>query len=212
MLKGVRILLVDDHAVMRSSLGMLLESYGAQIAGEAANGEEAIAQALAIKPDVILMDITLPGMDGIETTRRICTSWPEARILALTMHAEEIYLAPFLEAGGAGYIRKSAADRDLLDAIQKVLRGQTFLDTGGVEALLQRRKKTEEDLNLPALSEREREVLAWTVRGYTSREIGERLNISPRTVDTYRARIMQKLGLEHRHQLVEYAVKNRLLD
>lgn len=213
MLENIRILLVDDHAVMRSSLGMLLESYGARIVGEAANGEEAIAQALALKPDVILMDITLPGMDGIEATRRIVAVWPEARILALTMHAEEVYLSPFLEAGGAGYIRKSAADRDVLDAIQKVLQGQTVLDTQSVQELLKRGKKPTESTDLGVtLSEREREVLVRVARGYTSFEIGEQLNISPRTVDTYRSRIMQKLGLEHRHQLVEYAVKNHLLE
>lgn len=213
MLENVRILLVDDHAVMRSSLGMLLESYGARIVGESATGDEAIAQALALKPDVILMDITLPGMDGIEATRRISTAWPEARILALTMHAEEIYLSPFLEAGGAGYIRKSAADRDVLDAIQKVIQGQTVLDTQSVQELLKRGKKPKESRDLGVtLSEREREVLVHVARGYTSFEIGEQLNISPRTVDTYRSRIMQKLGLEHRHQLVDYAVKNHLLE
>ncbi len=213
MLENVRILLVDDHAVMRSSLGMLLESYGARIVGEAATGDEAITQALKLKPDVILMDITLPGTDGIEATRRIVTAWPEARILALTMHAEEVYLSPFLEAGGAGYIRKSAADRDVLDAIQKVLQGQTVLGTQSVQELLKRGKKPAESRDLDAaLSEREREVLVRVAHGYTSFEIGEQLNISPRTVDTYRSRIMQKLGLEHRHQLVEYAVKNHLLE
>lgn len=213
MLENIRILLVDDHAIMRSSLGMLLESYGAQIAGEAATGEEAITKALALRPDVILMDITLPGMDGVEATRRITTKWSDAHVLALTMHAEEVYLSPFLEAGGAGYIRKSAADRDVLDAIQKVVQGQTILDTQSVQDLLKHgRKSAEAQDALASLSKRERDVLVRVARGFTSSEIGEQLNISPRTVDTYRARIMQKLGLEHRHQLVEYAVKNRLLD
>lgn len=212
MLENVRIFLVDDHAVLRSSLGLLLETYGAQIVGEAADGETAIVQTLELKPDIILMDITLPGMSGIEATRRICAAWSEARVLALTMHAEEIYLAPFLEAGGVGYIRKSAADSDVLDVIQKVLQGKTILDAKSVQALVESAKKQDEPSGWQSLSDREREALILTARGYTSREIGEQLNISPRTVDTYRARIMQKLGLEHRHQLVEYAMKNHLLD
>lgn len=211
MLENIRIFLVDDHAVMRSSLGLLLETYGAQIVGEATDGETAIARTLELKPDIILMDITLPGMDGIEATRRICAAWNEARILALTMHAEELYLAPFLEAGGVGYIRKSAADSDVLDAIQTALQGKTILDAKSVQALAESAKKQGEPSGWQSLSERERQALILTARGYTSREIGERLNISPRTVETYRARIMQKLGLEHRHQLVEYVMKHHLL-
>jgi two-component system response regulator NreC len=211
MLENVRIFLVDDHAVMRSSLGLLLETYGVQIVGEATDGETAIARTLELKPDIILMDITLPGMDGIEATRRICAAWNEARILALTMHAEELYLAPFLEAGGVGYIRKSAADSDVFDAIQTALQGKTILDAKSVQALAESAKKQGEPSGWQLLSERERQVLILTARGYTSREIGERLNISPRTVETYRARIMQKLGLEHRHQLVDYVIKHHLL-
>lgn len=212
MLDNVRILLVDDHAVMRSSLGLLLENYGAQIIGEAADGETAITLALELKPDIILMDITLPGINGIEATRRICAATPSARVLALTMHAEDIYLPPFLEAGGVGYIRKSAVYSDLLDSIQKTLQGKTVLDTQGVQALLESAKKQEDIIQEHLLSDRERDVLIWTARGYTSREIGEQLSISPRTVDTYRSRIMHKLALEHRYQLMEYAMKKRLLE
>ena len=212
MLDNVRILLVDDHSVMRSSLGLLLENYGAQIIGEAADGETAIKLALELKPDIILMDITLPGINGIEATRRICAANPSARVLALTMHAEDIFLPPFLEAGGVGYIRKSAVYSDLLDSIQKTLQGKTILDTKGVQAMMDNAKKQEDANHENLLSVRERDVLILTARGYTSREIGDQLSISPRTVDTYRSRIMHKLVLKHRHQLMEYAIKKRLLE
>jgi two-component system response regulator NreC len=128
------------------------------------------------------------------------------------MHAEDIYLTPFLEAGGVGYIRKSAVYSDLLDSIQKTLQGKTILDTKGVQAMMDNAKKQEDANHKNLLSVRERDVLIWIARGYTSREIGEQLSISPRTVDTYRSRIMHKLALKHRHQLMEYAIKKRLLE
>lgn len=214
MLEGVRILLVEDHAVVRSSLAMLFESHGAQIAGEAEDGLAAIDLALTLHPDIIIMDITLPMMDGIEATRRITSAWPEARILALTMHSEDSYLVPFLEAGGAGYVRKSAADRDVLDAIQTILAGGTFVGQGGIATLVRQHKPAskEQPPGPEILSERERLVLEKTVRGFTSREIGDQLNISSHTVDTYRTRIMEKLGLNNRHELVDYALRNHMLN
>lgn len=209
-MNGVTILLVEDHAVVRSSLRLLLEAQGAEVVGETGSGETAVQLALGLHPDVILMDITLTGLNGIEATRQIQAAWPEARILALTMHSEEIYLVQFLEAGGRGYVRKASADRDVIQAIETVLAGGTFLGEDGLKTLLQQQSDTA--LAGPeVLSERERAVLTLTARGYTSREIGEQLNISPHTVDTYRARLMEKLGLEHRHELVEYALKFHLL-
>ncbi len=214
MIEGVRILLVEDHNVMRSSLGMLLKSHGAHIIGEADNGRDAVAKALEHHPDVILMDITLPDIDGIEATRLICDAWPEARILALTMHSEDVYLVPFLEVGGAGYVRKSAADRDVFNAIRTVIKGETFIGAGGLEALLRQHRPAAAGAQSPSpevLSDRERLVLEKTVRGYTSREIGEQLNISPHTVDTYRTRMMVKLGIASRHELVEYALQYHII-
>jgi two-component system response regulator NreC len=214
MIEGVRILLVEDHTVVRSSLGMLLKSHGAQIIGEAEDGKGAVAKALELRPDVILMDITLPDIDGIEATRQICAAWADAKILALTMHSEDVYLVPFLEAGGTGYVRKSAADRDVLTAIKTILAGETFIGAGGLEALLRQHKPPSSRALPPGpevLSERERFVLEQTVRGYTSREIGEQLTISPHTVDTYRTRVMVKLGLASRHELVEYALRHHII-
>jgi DNA-binding NarL/FixJ family response regulator len=213
MLEGVRILLVEDHAVVRSSLAMLFKSHGGLVVGEVEDGQSAVTKALELRPDIILMDITLPGIDGIEATRRICSAWPEARVLALTMHSEDIYLVPFLEAGGAGYVRKSAADRDVLDAIKAIQAGETFVGAKGVAALVRQHKPVGAALppGPEVLSDREHLVLEKIVRGYTSREIGEQLNISPHTVDTYRTRIMEKLGLSNRHELVEYALRNHLI-
>ncbi len=211
MLEGVRILLVEDHRVVRSSLSLLLQHYGAIVVGEVESGKEAVTQALELRPDIILMDITLPDIDGIEATRQICSAWPAARVLALTMHSEDIYLVPFLEAGGTGYVRKSAADRDVLDAIQTVTSGGTFVGSSGVETLVRKHKTSGSAPGPDVLSDRERLVLEKTVRGYTSREIGEQLNISSHTVDSYRTRIMEKLGLTTRHDLVEYALRNNMI-
>jgi DNA-binding NarL/FixJ family response regulator len=213
ILHNVRILLVDDHNIVRSSLGLLLTSHGAQIVGEAANARQAVQQSLDLKPDVILMDITLPDMDGVIATQQICQQWPQARVLALTMHSEDSYLVPFLEAGGAGFVQKSAADREVIKAIQTILQGDTYVSSSGVNTLLREHAATKknEEPSPDTLSERERLVLEQTVRGFTSREIGEQLTISSHTVDTYRARIMEKLGLQHRHELVEYALRHHLL-
>jgi two-component system response regulator NreC len=130
------------------------------------------------------------------------------------MHSEEAYLLSFLEAGGAGYVRKASVDREVIEAIRRVLAGETYVQEDGVQTLLKKHRGdpgVQEHPGPQVLSERERTVLEQTARGFTSREIGEQLGISPHTVDSYRTRIMEKLGLEHRHQLVEYALKHRLL-
>jgi DNA-binding NarL/FixJ family response regulator len=215
MLTGIHILLAEDHAVVRSSLGMLLKSHGAEIIGEAEDGSGAVTKALELHPDIILMDITLPDIDGIEATRRICASWPEAKILALTMHSEDVYLVQFLEAGGSGYVRKSAADRDVINAIKTILSGETFIGANGLEALVRQHKPAIGGVLPPGpdiLSPRERLVLEKTALGYSSREIGEQLNISFHTVETYRIRVMDKLGLVSRHELVEYALRHHIIN
>jgi DNA-binding NarL/FixJ family response regulator len=161
------------------------------------------------------LDITLPDMDGIEVTRRICSAWPDAKVLALTMHSEDVYLLPFLEAGGVGYVRKSAADRDVLNAITTLLSGETFISASGLEVLLRQHRPTTDDAPTPGpdiLSEREYLVLEKTARGYSSREIGAQLNISPHTVDTYRTRVMVKLGLTNKPELVEYALHHHIIN
>ncbi len=214
MITGIRILLVDDHNVVRSSIGMMLEANGALIVGEASDGQDAIAQALQHRPDVVIMDITLPDINGIEATRQICESWQEAKILALTMHNEEDYLVPFLDAGGLGYVQKSAADREVIQAIETILQGDHYIASQGIRSLVNRQRLNQSpgEIGLALLTDRERSVLEFTVRGYTSREIGEQLNLSPHTIDTYRARLMEKLGMMHRHELVDFAIKHHILD
>jgi two-component system response regulator NreC len=210
----IRILLVDDHLVLRAGLKALLEAEkDFRVVGEASTGEEAIEQAKALRPDVIVMDLSMPGMGGLEATR-VITGADLAHVLVLTMHAEEEYLLAVLEAGGSGYVKKTSADEDLTDAIRTVARDEVFLYPTAAKLLLQGfRVKGDGDAPDPLvkLTERERAVLAMTAEGFSSSEIGEKLFISPKTVDTYRSRIMQKLNLHHRSELVRFALDTGLL-
>ncbi|HLL81232.1 MAG TPA: response regulator transcription factor [Longimicrobium sp.] len=211
----VRILLVDDHAVLRAGLRALLEAEpGFQVVGEAGTGEEGVRLAGQTRPDVVVMDLSMPGMGGLEAVRQIAALNQGARVLVLTMHGEEEHLLPVLEAGGSGYVTKKSADEELIEAIHTVARGDVFLYPSGAKLLLRGLKAKadpgEED-PLDRLTEREREVLSYTVEGFSSSEIGKKLFISPKTVDTYRARIMEKLNLRHRSELVRFALRKGLL-
>ena len=210
----IRVFLVDDHTLLRNALTMLLEGQkNIEVVGEAANASEAVEGVCKEKPDVVLMDISLPDFDGIEATVNIVKALPSTRIIAVTMHVEEIYLLKFLNAGGRGYIHKSAADRDLLKAIHVVMNGEIFLSSDGVQVMANQYIQTDNPQETPPeiLSERELQVLKLIARGFTSREIGEKLFLSPRTIETYRERITVKLKLEHRSELVDYAIKHKLL-
>ncbi len=217
----IRILLADDHAMLRAGLRALLEAEdGLEVVGEAGTGEEAVELAQEIAPDVVVMDLSMPGIGGLEATRRIAGGGPAAeneeattRVLVLTMHAEEEHLLPVLEAGGSGYVNKRRADEELIEAIRAVARGDVFLYPEAAKLLLQgfRGKPTDEEDPLTKLSDRELEVLGFTAEGFSAAEIGRKLSISPKTVDTYRSRIMEKLGLNHRSELVRFALKQGLL-
>jgi two-component system response regulator NreC len=212
--RPIRVLLADDHGILRAGLRALLGNEpDIEVVGEAADGEEAVAQTVALDPDVVVLDIAMPRLDGLEATRRIRDRGLRARILILTVHAEERYLLPVLRAGGAGYVLKSGADTDLLDAIRTVARGDAFLYPGATRLLLSEYlgKEGEPRDRSKALSERERQVLALTAEGYSAQEIGERLILSPKTVETYRERAMQKLGLRRRADIVHYALRSGLL-
>ena len=210
----IRILLVDDHIVLRAGLRALLETeHDMRVVGEASTGEEGVERARMLKPDVVVMDLSMPGAGGLEATRTI-TSELKSRVLVLTMHAEEEYLLAVLEAGGSGYVKKTSADQDLVSAIRTVARDEVFLYPNAARLLLQGfRVRGEEHADSPVdkLTERERDVLTMTAEGYSSSEIGEKLFISPKTVDTYRSRIMQKLELHHRSELVRFALNTGLL-
>lgn len=212
----IRVLLVDDHAVLRAGLRVLLEAEGGiVIVGEAASGEEGIRRAEELRPDVVVMDLSMPRMDGLEATRRITAAGLPVRVLVLTVDAEADSLVPVLEAGAAGYVAKDAPDGELVKAIRVVSRGDPFLPPGSVrlltESLRAGRPPALQSDPLSLLSTRERDVLALTAKGFSSAEIGERLGLSHKTVDTYRQRLMGKLGLHRRNEVVHFALDHGLL-
>lgn len=214
--KSIRVLLVDDHMVVRIGLRALLEvEDDIEVIGEAGNGLEALQQVQALQPDVVVMDISMPEMDGLEATRRIRAESPHVHVLILTVHAQERYLFPVLKAGAAGYVLKSTVDEELLDAIRTVAKGDVFLYPTATRMLLEDymgQVQSGPSMDLyDTLSEREREVLKLLALGHTSREIANELSLSPKTVETYRSRIMEKLNFNTRPELVKYALARGLL-
>ena len=212
----IRIVLADDHAVVRAGLKAVLgTAKDIDVIGEASNGKEAVGLAERFKPDVIVMDLSMGEMDGTTATKEIVAKGLPSRVLVLTMHAEEDYLVPLLEAGAAGYLMKSAADRELVDAVRTVARGEVYVRASAARVLAKGIKKREEHSDDRArferLTDREQEVLRLTAHGYSAPEIGEKLFISPKTVDTYKQRINEKLGLSHRADYVKLALKLGLL-
>ena len=212
----IDVLLADDHTVLRAGIRALLEgdpAAGIRVVGEAGTGDEAVDLTQRLRPDVVVMDLSMPGSGGLEATRRIAALGLDTKVLVLTMHAEEEYLIPVLEAGASGYLNKTTADSELIGAIGTVARGEVHLPPQATRLLLKEyREQADADTEaLHKLSPREQEVLALTAEGYSSKEIGEKLFISPKTVDTYRSRIMEKLGLSHRSELVRFALKVGLL-
>jgi two-component system response regulator NreC len=215
----IRILLVDDHPIFRAGLRALLESQpDVRVVGEAGNGAEAIARANELRPDIILLDISMPDVDGLEALRRMQADHVPGRVLVLTMHAENEYLFQVLESGGYGYVLKQGVDTDLFTAIRTVAAGDIFLYPSATALLLSRYREqkramedTADDNHPDGLSDREREVLSLTAQGYSGQEIGDRLALSAKTVETYRTRVMRKLNLRHRSDLVRYALRVGLL-
>lgn len=212
----LRILLVDDHPIFRAGLRTLLNTQAdMEVVGEAGTGVEALERVRELKPDVVVMDITMPDMDGLEALRQMHAEHLPSRVLVLTMHAEQEYLFQVLENGGYGYVLKQGVDSDLFEAIRTVGAGNVFLYPSATTLLLSRYleggRPVQEREVYDGLSDREREVLTLTAEGFSSSEIGDRLALSPKTVETYRTRIMQKLGLQHRSQLVQYALRKGLL-
>lgn len=210
----IRVLLADDHAVLRAGLKALLNAEpDMDVIGEAGDGVEAVSKTAALLPDVVVMDIAMPRLNGLEATKQIRERQLPSRVLVLTMHAEEQYLVSVLRAGAAGYVLKRSADTELLEAIRSVYRGDTFLDPSAVRVLVDvyRDNGVESEVPISELTQREREVLKLTAEGYTNQEIADKLIISPKTVDTYRSRVMDKLKLQHRSELVRYALRHGLL-
>jgi two-component system, NarL family, response regulator NreC len=210
----IRVLLADDHAMLRAGLRALLNAEpDITVVAEAANGEEAVRLAEQHTPNVVVMDISMPVLDGLAATAEVTDRLPDTRVLVLTMHAEEQYLLKVLEAGGSGYVLKRSADTELMQAIRAVARGEAYLYPSATRLLLEAYKQGGQVQagGEGQLSERESEVLRLTAEGYSNTEIGGQLYLSPKTVDTYRQRIMEKLGLHHRAELVRYALATGLL-
>lgn len=211
----ISVLLADDHGIVRAGLRALLEAQpDMHVLAEAENGPDAIDGARRYVPTVVVADLSMPG-GGLEAIRGITALHLPTRVLVLTVHAEERYLLPVLEAGGSGYVRKSSAHTDLLNAIRTVARGEVFLDPAAQKTLLRGylgRVKTGDELDLgEVLSEREREVVKLTAEGHTAQQAADILSLSPKTIETYRHRAMQKLGLMNRAELVRYALRAGLL-
>ena len=211
----IRLLLADDHGIVRAGLRALLDAQSDMVVvAEVDNGADAIESTRELEPNVVIADLSMPG-GGLEAIRGITSLGLKSRVLVLTVHAEERYLLPVLEAGGSGYVRKSSAHTDLLNAIRTVARGEVFLDPGATKTLLRGylgRVRSGDELDLgEVLSEREREVVKLTAEGYTAQQAADMLSLSPKTVETYRHRAMQKLGLANRAELVQYALRAGLL-
>lgn len=213
--KPLRLLLVDDHPIVRTGLRMLFQSEpDMQVVGEAGGGAEAIVAVQKLHPDVVIMDVAMPGMTGIEATRQIKANSPETAVLALTMHEDEQYFFAMLNAGASGYIPKRAAPDDLVAAIRVVAEGNVFLYSSLARFLM---KDIVEQKLAPAaeggdgLTTREIEVLTLIAEGRTSREIAEELVISVKTVERHRENIMNKLDIHSRVELVKYAIKRGLI-
>lgn len=212
----IRVILADDHAVVRAGLKAVLgASSDILVIGEAGDGLEAVELAEQLDPDVVIMDLSMDRMDGAAATREIVARKLRARVLVLTMHAEDDYLVPVLEAGASGYLMKNAADRELVDAVRVVARGDMFIRPSAAKILAQGITKKNpldaERARFERLTDREQNVLRLTAQGYSAPEIGERLFISPKTVDTYKQRIGDKLGLSHRAEYIAFALKLGLL-
>lgn len=213
----ISLILADDHAVVRSGLRMLLEAQpDMQIVAEVESGTEAVEKVESLRPNVILMDIQMPGVSGIEATREIRQIAPDTAVLALTMHEDDQYFFEMLNAGASGYVPKRAAPDELLTAIRTVARGEVFLYPSLATRLVQDYLKRDEDDEqrqvYDELTPREREVLILIAEGLSNAEIGEQLVISVKTVDRHRENIMRKLNMHSRIDLVKYAIKRGLID
>jgi two-component system response regulator NreC len=213
----IRILLVDDHTILRAGLKMMLNAQpDMDVIGEAHDGRQAIQESQRLRPDIVLMDITMPDVNGIEATRQIKKALPDVKILILTMHENDEYVFQALRAGASGYILKEAADTELISALHVVQNGNFYLSPSAQSVMvgdyLQRVNAGEEKDSYNILTEREREILKLVAEGFTNNQIGELLVISPKTVDTHRTHIMDKLNLHSRAELVKFAMRRGLLE
>ena len=227
-MEPIKLMLVDDHDVVRTGLRSFLQSQGGfQVIAEARTGEEAVQRAMQYQPDIILMDITMPGMDGLEATRQLKKLAPNCLILALTVHEDKQYFMEMLVAGASGYITKQAAADELVAAIQAIADGHVYLQPAlarwllddyqrlskkvGVSTIPKLEERPEDVVGLETLSERERQVLELVGQGHNNQQIGKNLGLSPKTIARHRERIMKKLNLHSRTELVKFAIRTGLI-
>mgnify|MGYP000244701264 CR=1 FL=1 len=209
----IRILLADDHAVMRDGLRALLEAApGLRVVGDAADGRAAVQQAIHLRPDVALLDIAMPGLNGIDAARQIREACPDTQVIILSMHSATEYIFRALQAGARGYLLKDSAGAAVVEAVRTVHGGRRYLSPALSEAVLDDyvRQHAAQD-PLAALSPREREILQLIVEGHSNAEVGRRLSLSVKTVETYRSRLMEKLGIDNLPGLVKFALQHGLI-
>jgi DNA-binding NarL/FixJ family response regulator len=214
-MSDIRVLIVDDHAILRDGIRSLLERQGGiTVVGEASNGREALDRVGELQPDIVLMDVAMPIMDGLEATRRVKEVYPDVRVLILTQHDSQEYVAPLLQSGASGYVLKRSGGREVVTAIRQVYEEGAFLEPGVARHILRDYTRSSEDKETasPSLTERERQVLELVVEGKSNKEIARRLVISPKTVSVHRSNIMSKLGVHNSVELVRYVMKHKLLD
>jgi two-component system response regulator NreC len=210
----ISVLIADDHTIVRSGVRLLLEAESdIRVVGEALNGREALELAESLQPDVVLMDISMPEMDGLEATKQLKTRFPHINVLVLTMHRSDDYFFEMLKVGASGYILKGAKTSELINAVRIVQRGEVFLYPSMTQKLVQGYLQLAnwEDEGEPSLSPREKEIFRLLAEGYSNKEIAEKLVISPSTVYSHRANLMDKLGLGNRRELIQYARKRGLI-
>lgn len=213
---NIKVLLVDDHQIIRDGIRSLLSyAEGIEVVGECSDGLEAISCAVSDKPDVILMDINMPKINGIDATKKIITNNPDSKILVLTVHDELAYISKMLHAGSLGYVLKTTNKAELITAIKSVSKGEKYFSTEVTETMLSRfidSHKSDSDAEEKELTIREIEVLVLISTELTNAEIGEKLFISTRTVDAHRRSLLSKLGARNTAGLVAYAIKNKFLE
>ena len=217
MVKPIRILLADDHTIVRQGLARLLEDQpDLKVVGEATNGRMAMEKAIELKPDIVILDITMPLMNGIEAAKRIRKDLPQTKILILSMYSHEHYIHELLETGISGYLLKDSSGRDIIKAIQAAMRNETFLSPTiskkVVDTYLSPRKSSSREERYKQLSNREREVFQLIAEGHSTREIADMLFVSVSTVKSHRSNIMEKLGIYNTIKLVHFAIQLGLVD
>ncbi len=209
------VLIVDDHAMVRKGLRLLIDAqHDLNVVGEAGSLREAIDLAAKTKPQIVTLDLAMPGQSGVASVERLRSAAPGVKIIVVTMFDDPAYIRSAMALGASGYVNKSAADSELISAIRAVARGRVFIDVGDaatLESILSPKSSSSKQVPMDTLSERERQVLQQVARGYTNQQIADEVGLSVKTVESYRARLMKKLGLKERADLVRLAVESGLL-